>query len=108
MAKRIPARISYRSAQWQARRRQQLQQHPLCCMCLAIGRVEVATVVDHVIPHRGDRELFYHGAVQSLCWSHHSKTKQQIESIGYSKDIGIDGWPIDPNHPANRGFPVQR
>jgi 5-methylcytosine-specific restriction enzyme A len=102
MAKRILAPISYRSAHWQARKRQQLQRHPLCVMCLSQGRVEVATVVDHVVPHRGDRELFYNGAVQSLCKPHHDKTKQQIETIGYCKDIGIDGWPVDPNHPANR------
>jgi 5-methylcytosine-specific restriction protein A len=102
MVKRIPAPVSYRSAHWQSRRRQQLQRHPLCVMCLALGRVEVATVVDHVVPHRGDRKLFYFGDLQSLCKRHHDSTKQQIELSGFARDIGVDGLPLDPNHPFNR------
>jgi hypothetical protein len=25
-----------------------------------------------------------------------------MEINGYAPDIGLDGWPIDPLHPANR------
>jgi 5-methylcytosine-specific restriction protein A len=28
-------------------------------MCKAAGRMEPATVVDHVVPHRGDQQLFW-------------------------------------------------
>lgn len=35
-----------------------LRLHPLCVACEAEGRVEVARVVDHIEPHRGDRALF--------------------------------------------------
>jgi 5-methylcytosine-specific restriction enzyme A len=71
-------------------------------MCLAHGRVTRATVADHVIAHKGNYDLFWHGKLQSLCTIHHNSTKKQIETIGYSRHIGTDGWPTDPNHPANK------
>ena len=36
-----------------------LERHPLCVACRAEGRLEPATVVDHVVPHRGDLVLFW-------------------------------------------------
>lgn len=53
-----------------------LQSHPLCVRCLAEGRYVKATVVDHIIPHRGDRKLFWdRDNWQALCKScHDSKT----------------------------------
>lgn len=72
-------------------------------MCLAQGRITKATVVDHIIPHRGNKTLFNDPAnLQSLCVKCHSKFKQRLEIRGYSSDIGPDGWPTDENHPANR------
>ncbi len=46
---------------WQQARLSFLADHPLCeCeQCKANGLVVEATVVDHVIPHKGDRELFW-------------------------------------------------
>jgi 5-methylcytosine-specific restriction enzyme A len=92
----------YNSKRWKHKRQYQLKQYPLCAMCLGEGRVAAATVVDHIVPHRGNSDLFYNGALQSLCERHHNSTKQQVETLGYSKDIGLDGWPTHPNHPANR------
>lgn len=74
---------------WKQRRLQQLQHQPLCVMCLAIGRATAATVADHVVPHKGDYELFWHGELQSLCKFHHDKTKQRIERKG-SKFIDVE------------------
>ncbi len=88
----------YSSAKWQRRRRYQLATEPLCAMCLANGVLTPATVVDHVIPHRGDRTKFWLGKLASLCKPHHDRSKQQIERQGYSNEIGIDGFPTDPNH----------
>ncbi|EXU58072.1 HNH endonuclease family protein [Acinetobacter baumannii 24845_10] len=31
----------------------------MCVYCEAKGLVVVATVVDHIIPHRGDQEIFW-------------------------------------------------
>jgi hypothetical protein len=95
----------YDNPRWRARSKQQLRHHPLCAFCLQEGHVTQAKVADHVIAHHGDQHLFFYGALQSLCWPHHNSTKQQVEQIGYSKDIGLDGWPIDANHPANRPSP---
>jgi 5-methylcytosine-specific restriction protein A len=37
-------------------------------LCKAAGRLEPATVVDHVVPHRGDERLFWDkGNWQGLC-----------------------------------------
>lgn len=70
-------------------------------MCEEHGVVTLADVADHVVPHHGDEQLFWFGELQSLCYSHHNSTKQQIENKGYVNDIGVDGWPVDSNHPFN-------
>ncbi len=93
----------YKSRRWRRRRRMQLAEHPLCEMCLRDKRIVAAEVVDHVEPHRGDKTKFWIGAVSSLCKQHHNRTKQQIETRGFSQAIGDDGWPTDPNHPVYRG-----
>src|SRR6188508_3869950 len=87
----------YDSRRWRKLAKQQLQNHPLCKICLQNGLVEPATVVDHVIPHKGNRESFFLGAIQSLCRPCHDGTKQMIEKRGYDTTIGFDGWPIDPS-----------
>jgi 5-methylcytosine-specific restriction enzyme A len=46
-------------ARWRWSRRAFLARHPLCAACQAAGRVVAATVVDHVVPHRGDPRLFW-------------------------------------------------
>ena len=77
--------------------------HPLCKFCLEQGGIPVpATIADHVVPHHGDRMKFFTGALQSLCSHCHSRTKKQIETLGYRKDIGLDGWPLDSRHPVYR------
>lgn len=66
---------------WQQARARHLRSQPLCVMCQAEGRVTAATVVDHIVPHRGDQSLFWRESNwQSLCAHHHSSTKQREES----------------------------
>jgi hypothetical protein len=74
-------------------------------MCLVEDEtnVVIATVADHVIPHRGDEQSFWYGELQGLCRRHHNASKQQLETRGYTDDIGSDGWPLDPQHYANTG-----
>ena len=51
-----------------------LMEHPLCAACEEEGRIAPAQAVDHIIPHRGDADLFWDETNwQSLCISHHSK-----------------------------------
>lgn len=58
---------------WQQRRLVFLRDHPLCAACEREGRLTPATVVDHVIPHRGDKELFWDESNwAALCVPHHN------------------------------------
>jgi len=54
-----------------------LAKHPLCVMCEAEGRTEVATELDHIIPvSEGGSDN--PDNVQGLCTKHHrSKTAKQ-------------------------------
>ena len=62
------------NAEWRKARSKFLKQHPLCVHCQAEGRITPATVVDHVLPHRGDRRLFWDRTNwQPLCKDHHDK-----------------------------------
>ena len=57
---------------WQRYRRLFLSEHPLCADPFGLhGLVLVlATVVDHIVPHRGDKRLFWRGSNhQGLCKS---------------------------------------
>lgn len=66
---------------WQKAREAFLRENPLCVRCTAEGRVTVATVVDHIEPHRGDQSLFWRRSNwQPLCSTHHSRDKQREES----------------------------
>ena len=60
-------------ARWQKARAAHLAAHPLCVHCQAQGRVSAAILVDHVVPHHGDRFLFWLlSNWQSLCAACHA------------------------------------
>lgn len=100
---RQPHQRLYDRRAWHRIRARQLIQEPLCRLCKEIGIDEPAAVADHIIPHKGDWNLFFDaGNIQSLCIAHHNSAKQQIERLGFSTQIGKDGWPIDSTHPVNR------
>ncbi|HEY2245255.1 MAG TPA: HNH endonuclease [Xanthobacteraceae bacterium] len=90
------------TAYWKRRRLLQLKAEPLCRMCLRNGIVRTATIADHIEPHHNDWNKFKLGELQSLCEQCHNQTKRMIELQGYGLEVDDDGWPIDPNHPANR------
>lgn len=70
-------------AKWQRYRAAYLVKHPLCVMCEQQGRVTAATVVDHIIPHRGDTALFWREANHmALCAHCHNSDKQRDEARG--------------------------
>lgn len=61
-------------AKWKKVRNAYIRDYPLCVECLKEGRTEEATVVDHVIPHRRNVELFRdHDNLQGLCEFHHNR-----------------------------------
>ncbi len=72
------------NARWQKAPGHFLTLNPLCLDCQQDGRVVAAKVVDHIIPHKGDDELFWNqDNWQPLCKSHHSKkTAKQDGGFG--------------------------
>src|SRR6516164_4126145 len=91
----------YALESWRKRRRLQLRAEPLCAFCLRQGITSVATIADHVLPHHGSWNLFRTGPLQSLCKRCHDQHKRGIELRGFNLEVDKDGWPTDPNHPAN-------
>lgn len=70
---------------WQKARKRYLEAHPLCVECMREGKYVKATDVDHIIPHRGDKKLFWDESNwQALCHSHHSiKTRNEDQNPEY-------------------------
>ena len=62
-----------------------LAQHPLCVECLKQGITKPATEVDHIIPHKGNSQLFWDtNNWQSLCHECHSrKTVREDGGFGH-------------------------
>lgn len=70
---RSAARRGYGKA-WQRESKRFLRAHPLCVLCARQGRYVKATVVDHIVPHRGDERLFWDESNwQPLCKPCHDK-----------------------------------
>ena len=67
-------------AKWRKARDLFLKRHPLCAECMRKGKITPATVVDHKIPHRGDKRLFWDMSNwQPLCKGCHDvKTGQGL------------------------------
>ena len=86
----------YRTQQWKRMRTIALRDNPLCMACQLAGGPGPMTAhhVDHIIPHRGDRDLFFDkDNLQPLCVSHHSfKTNKEMSGkiYNYKQNIITD------------------
>ena len=59
---------------WRKARKAYLEEHPLCKECRKNGTLTPATVIDHIIPHRGDKKLFWDETNwQPLCKDCHDR-----------------------------------
>lgn len=68
---------------WQLARERYLLDHPLCVYCARRGMTTAAGVVDHIVAHCGDQDLFWDEANwQSLCKPCHDSDKQREERLG--------------------------
>ena len=86
-------------SRWQKARATFLRKHPLCADHQQRGHIVPATVVDHIIPHRGDQALFWDtGNWQSLCKLCHDSHKQRLEKGGVVVGCNLAGLPLDPRH----------
>lgn len=64
----------YNSTRWKKLRIKFLKENPLCEECKRHGVVTAAEVVDHIIPHKGNKELFWdEDNLQSLCKECHDR-----------------------------------
>ena len=84
---------------WQRLRRRVLSEQPFCAMREKRERCQlVATEVDHIKPHRGDRRLFFDRAnLQPMCRSCHAQ-KTAREVLGKGPGADEHGMPLTPDH----------
>lgn len=63
--------------------------NPYCVGCAAVyGVKRPATVVDHIVPHKGDQRLFWDPSNwQSSCNWHHSSIKRELERRYFLRQI---------------------
>lgn len=84
-----------RGRKWMAIRQAVLTAEPRCVPCLAMGKASAAQEVDHIIALEdgGSNDI---ENLQSICISCHvNKTRRNY-------GVGLDGVPLDPNHPWNK------
>lgn len=68
---------------WRKAKKKYLERHPLCVRCMQVGELTKATVVDHIIPHRGDMILFWDETNwQPLCIRCHNR-KTRVEDMHF-------------------------
>ena len=89
-------------SRWDKARLGHLRAHPLCVCCAAHGIVEVATVVDHIEPHKGDMVKFWNSAMwQGLCEWCDKVLKRPVENAWLAGrapasdlrlDRAVEGW----------------
>jgi 5-methylcytosine-specific restriction protein A len=101
-AQTMKVRDWYSLQRWRRRAKHQLRADPLCCLCMAKGVISPATVADHSPPHGGDYNQFLRGPIRSLCAPCHNGLQPAFRHSGFKCDIGEDGYPVDPKHPAYR------
>lgn len=61
-------------SRWAKARASFLKRNCFCVKCMADGKYVEATVVDHIVPHRGDKTLFWtESNWQALCKKCHDR-----------------------------------
>ena len=72
----------YKTAKWVNLRNLKINRSPLCEECQRMGITTLATTVDHIVPWRGNMDLFFDiDNLQSLCTScHNRKTAKEKHS----------------------------
>ena len=89
----------YKTVRWQSLRAAQLGKQPLCVMCMQLGMIVSAAVVDHIVMHKGNDHLFSDpDNLQSLCKRCHDSHKQRQDRTGSLQGGNAKGFPIDVNH----------
>lgn len=82
----------YDLRRWRRRSQLQRKRQPLCERCEAEGRLTIATLAHHVVPHNRNMYDFHCGALQSLCHNCHLIVHGRAPKN--DTFIGLDGWPV--------------
>jgi len=71
-------------SKWRKASKSFLRKNPLCVECAREGTTTPATVVDHIIPHKGNTKIFWDkNNWQGLCKRHHDiKTVKEDGGFG--------------------------
>lgn len=70
--------------------------NPLCLGCKAVGLTKPVEVTDHIIPHKGDEELFWNeDNWQACCRWHHDSVKARLELRFECKEITAEALRLD-------------
>ena len=71
------------NSKWRRRSKLFLKSHPLCEECLKQNMLTPSTVVDHIVPHRGDPVLMWDEANnwQALCKRCHDKKTRRYDNV---------------------------
>jgi 5-methylcytosine-specific restriction protein A len=70
--RKIDNSVFYNSRAWRKNSKAFLAENPLCVECKAGGRVELATVSDHVTPINQGGDPWGWNNLQPLCTRHHA------------------------------------
>jgi 5-methylcytosine-specific restriction protein A len=78
-------------SRWRVARKRFLELNPLCAECNRVGRLTAATIVDHIVPHKGDISLFWDmDNREAICKSHHDqKTASQDGGFGNRRAVNL-------------------
>ena len=79
----------YNTPRWKAQRKWFLKTNTDCVLC-----GETASLVDHIVPHKGDEKLFWdvHNW-QPMCRTCHDSVKKKMENGKEVKEISDNGSP---------------
>ena len=84
-AKRGSAAARGYGRRWQKVRLTYLRKHVFCVYCDAEARLTVATVVDHIRPHKGNQALFWDRSNwQALCKRCHDRKTATEGAFGHA------------------------
>lgn len=101
----------YNSRRWRNRSEQHRRLHPFCAQCEreaeAKGQITVSLAVlcHHIGTFDEKRQSdveFWLMPIEGLCHRHHELIHGRNPPRDYDPSIGLDGWPISADHPANR------
>jgi len=83
----------YNSTAWKSIRAGIQSRNPICAACLSRGIITPTEAIDHVFPHKQDRNKFLINLFQGLCIACHTQ-KTKLESQGIYRHYTEQG-PVD-------------